>query len=317
MADLEPWFRDIEAARKRVYSLAVATPVSKVVLPGRPDISVLIKREDLQNTGSFKVRGATNKVLSLSPELAARGVITSSTGNHGRGVAAAAQHRGVRAEVVVSKQVAAKKLDGIREYGADITLVGDTPLEAELAAREQAWVSGRTYISPYNDGDVIAGQGTIAAELMEQVPRMDRVYVAVGGGGLISGIGAYLKKVSPETEIVGCWPSTSRVMYECLRAGTIIEVPEEPTLSESTAGGVEPGSLTFDLCQSVIDRTVLVAEQDILQAMRWARSFGWQFEGAAGVAVAAAMVDSEALPDKTAVVIACGRNLSPAVEKLL
>lgn len=317
MADFEHWFVDIQAARKRVYALAAITPVSEIALPNRPDISVFVKREDLQNTGSFKLRGATNKVLSLSPEGAARGVITSSTGNHGRGVAAAARHRGIQAEVFVSKQVAAKKLNDIRDYGAHIRVVGDTPLEAELAARDHASASGVTYISPYNDADVIAGQGTIAAELAEQVPHIDRVYVAVGGGGLISGIGAYLKKVSPRTEIVGCWPGASRVMYECLRAGKIIEFPEEATISESTAGGLEPGTITFELCQAVVDRAVLVSEEEILQAIRWARSLGWQFEGAAGVAVAAAMADIDRLPGKIAVVIACGRNLSPGVEKLI
>jgi len=275
--------------------------------------ALFLKREDLQKTGSFKLRGASNKVLSLSPELASSGVVTSSTGNHGLGVAAAAQHRRIDAEVFVSKQVSAKKLAMIEGYGARIRHAGRNPLEAELAARTAANESGRTYISPYNDAEVIAGQGTIAIELVEQVSRIDRVYVAVGGGGLIGGIGAYLKHASPATEVVGCWPENSRVMYECLRAGRIMEFPESPTVSESTAGGVEPGSITFRLCQMVIDRTMLVSEERILDAMRWAHAQGWSMEGAAGVAIAACFQDASRNPCEAAVVIACGANTSPDV----
>jgi threonine dehydratase len=315
--DLDFWAGQVEAARGRVYQVAVKTPLSEVSFPDRPELKLLVKREDLQKTGSFKLRGATNKLLSLTEEDARRGVVTSSTGNHGLGVAAAAQHRGVDAEVVVSSEVSPKKLDSIREYGARIRVVGTTPLEAELAARAEAQGSGRTYISPYNDREVIAGQGTVGAELLEQLAAVDVVYVAVGGGGLIGGIGAYLKKKSPTTEVVGCWPENSRVMYECLRAGRIIEFPEEATLSQSTAGGVEPGSLTFELCQMVIDRTVLVSEAEILAAMRWGRTLGWQLEGAAGVALAAALADAERAQGRTAVAIGCGRNLSPEVAKLV
>jgi threonine dehydratase len=275
------WVERITAAQARVYRLAQVTPVSTVSWSTGPE-HLLIKREDLQTTGSFKVRGATNKVLSLTPECAAKGVVTSSTGNHGLGVAAAAQFRGIEAEVVVSRQVSPEKVENIGHYGATIRFAGNTPLEAELAARAAAQASGRVYISPYNDVEVIAGQGTIAVELVAQVPVMDTIYVAVGGGGLLGGIGAYLKAVSPKTEVVGCWPRNSRVMYECLQAGRIIEVPEQATFSESTAGAVEPGSLTFELCRQVIDRAVLVSEEEILQAMHWARGRAgtlWQSSG--------------------------------------
>src|SRR5262249_30433134 len=156
----------------------------------------------------------------------------------------------------------------IEGLGARIHHAGDDPLTAELAARRAAEESGRVFISPYNDLDVVAGQGTIAVEMLEQLPALDAVFVAVGGGGLIGGIGAYLKEAAPGCEIVGCWPENSPVMHECLRAGKIVEVPERPTLSESTAGGLEPGSVTFDLCRRVIDRSVLVTEEEILAAMR-------------------------------------------------
>src|SRR5271157_1163813 len=183
----------------------------------------------------------------------------------------------------VSSHVSPEKLPLIQDCGAQIRHSGDNPLEAELAARAVASATGKTYISPYNDPYVIAGQGTIGLGVGQQVDSIDAIYIAVGGGGLISGIGAYMKSVTPQTEIVGCWPENSRVMYECLRVGRVIYFPEQPTLSESTAGGVEPESITLELCQRVIDRGVLVSELEILDAMRWAYQRGWKIEGAAGV----------------------------------
>ena len=310
-ADLTQWKQHIDEARERVYELAVETSVVEFPLDGFPP--ALLKQEHLQKTGSFKLRGATNKILSLTPEQAARGVVTSSTGNHGLGVAAAARHRGIQAEIFLPPQVPPQKVAALEDYGASVTRVGNDPLEAEIAARHAATSSGRTYISPYNDAAVIAGQGTIAPELLRQVPRVDAVFVAVGGGGLISGIGAYLKTTSPETEVIGCWPRNSRVMYECLRVGRILEVPERYTLSESTAGGVEAGSITFELCQSVIDRSVLVGEDEILTALRHAHKHGFAIEGAAALAIAAFRQVAHEYQRKTAVIISCGGNPSPAV----
>jgi len=309
--DLAEWQARIEEASGRIYQLVDQTPIA--LLEGDSRISsprAFLKLEHLQKTGSFKLRGATNKILSLSPEEAAKGVITSSTGNHALGVATAARSRGIDAEVFVSSQVSAKKLRLIEDCGARITVTGANPLDAELAARAAASASGKTYISPYNDPYVIAGQGTIGIEVWQQLPSVDAIYVAVGGGGLVSGIGAYIKSVSRQTEIVACWPENSRVMYECLRAGKVIDFPEQPTLSESTAGGVEPGSITFELCQRVIDRCLLVSETEILEAMRWARQRGWMVEGAAGVAIAAFFKDATDQQKKTAVIISCGGNIA-------
>src|SRR5262249_36446675 len=186
---------------------------------------VFFKREDLQLTGSFKLRGATNKILSLTPQQAVRGVIAASNGNHGMGVAAAAQRAGIAAEVYVSSHVSPSKAAKIEQLGARIARAGSDPLQAEMAARSAAEKSGKVFISPYNDPEVMAGQGTIGMELIRQVPegRLDAVFVAVGGGGLIGGIGACLKHVSPQTEVVGCWAQNSPVLYECIKAGHIID----------------------------------------------------------------------------------------------
>ena len=297
----------------------VETPLEPASdLVRQTQVHLLFKREDLQLTGSFKLRGATNKILSLTPKQAAQGIIAASNGNHGLGVAAAAKRSGIAAEVYVSSHVSPSKAKKIEQLGARLQRVGSDPLEAELAAREAAGCCGKVFISPYNDLDVMAGQGTIAIELLRQQPRLDAVFVAVGGGGLIGGIGAYLKSASPRIEIVGCWPQNSRALYESMKAGRILDVPEQPTLSESTAGGLEPGSVTLKVCKSVIDRCVLVSEDEILTAMRMVRDAkGWVMEGAAGVALAAFLKEPARYAGKSVAVIICGGNVSPEVQQRL
>src|SRR5450755_3505145 len=249
----------IDEAVARVYSVVTETPLVSVSLGSVGHRgAAFAKLEQLQTTGSFKLRGATNKLMSLSKPETAAGVITSSTGNHGLGVATAAKRLSIDAQVFLSSQVTELKREKIRERGARVRIVGDDPLAAEIAARAAALESGRTYISPYNDPYVVAGQGTIAVELMRQAPDVDAVFIATGGGGLLSGIGSYLRHAAPHAEIIGCWPANSPVLYECIKAGRIFDAPESPTLSESTAGGVEDGSITFDLCREVMHHGVLV-----------------------------------------------------------
>src|SRR3954453_142881 len=217
-------------AAERIRPVVVETPVEQIEgLVPNIETEVFFKLENLQKTGSFKLRGASNKILSLSPEQAARGVIAASNGNHGLGVAAAARTAGIAAEVYVSNHVSPSKARRIEEYGAHIKRVGNDPLEAELAARAAASEQGKVFISPYNDVEVMAGQGTIAVELLRQISHLDALFIAVGGGGLIGGIGAYIKRASPQTEVVGCWPVNSPILYESIKAGRILDVAEEPT----------------------------------------------------------------------------------------
>jgi threonine dehydratase len=300
---------EILAAYHRIAPLVRQTP-----LEHSAELGAFLKLEHLQHTGSFKFRGASNKIALLTGEQAAAGVVTASNGNHGLGVAAASRARGIAAEVFVSSQVSDFKARRIEAMGARLHCAGDDPLTAELAARRAAGESGRVFISPYNDLDVVAGQGTVGVELHRQLPQVDAVFVAVGGGGLIGGIGEYLKAVSPATEIVGCWPENSPVMYQCLQAGSIVEVAERPTLSECTAGGLEPGSVTFDVCRRAIDRGVLVSEDETLRAMRRILEIEhWVIEGAAGVAVAAFLQEAPRWRGKNVVIVICGRNLSAEV----
>jgi len=305
----------VAKAAEKIRHSVTETPVEQITgLVPDAGVDVIFKLENLQQTGSFKLRGACNKILSLTSEQASRGVIAASNGNHGLGVAAAARRAGISAEVYVSSHVSPTKATRIEEYGARIQRTGNDPLEAELAARGAANAQGKVFISPYNDEQVMAGQGTIAVELLRQVPALDALFVAVGGGGLIGGIGAYMKHASPATEIIGCWPENSRVLLESIKAGRILDVPEQPTLSESTAGGLEPGSVTLDICAHVIDRSVLVSEDEILGAMRTVRALrGWIIEGAAAVAVAAFMKEAQHYRGRRAAVVICGGNVSEKV----
>ncbi len=311
-SSIEDWGALVDAAHKRIHSSIVETPLEPAsdLVPNFAT-RLLFKREDLQRTGSFKLRGATNKILSLTASQAAAGVIAASNGNHGLGVASAAKRAGIDVEVYVSSHVSPAKARRIEELGARIRCFGSDPLEAELAARAAAGKSGRVFVSPYNDVEVMAGQGTIAIELLRQAPKIDAVFVAVGGGGLIGGVGAYLKHASPKTEVVGCWPENSRVLYESIKAGRIVDFPEAPTLSESTAGGLEPGSVTLGVCKHVIDRYAFVSEDEILAAMRLVQQAkGWLMEGAAAVALAAFLKDAKRYETKTVAVIICGGNVS-------
>lgn len=237
-----------------------------------------------------KFRGASNKLRLLTDEQRQQGVITASTGNHGQAMALAGKLAGVKATIYAPEQAAAIKLEAIRALGGEVELIPGDALNAELAADSAAQQQGKIYISPYNDRQIIAGQGTCGMEMVEQQPDLDAVFVAVGGGGLISGIATVLKKLSDKTQIIGCWPANATSMYTSLENGKIQEVAEQETLSDGTAGGVEPGAITFALCQQLIDQKVLVSEQEIKDAMRLiAHTDRWMIEGAAGVALAAAL----------------------------
>jgi len=275
---------------------------------------VFLKCEHLQPTGSFKIRGATNKVRLMGRSDRRKGVTTASTGNHGKAVAHAARAAGMAATVYVAAGAAPGKIDGIRALGAELVVVDGTPLEAELLARKAATVQGQTYISPYNDLDVVAGQGTLGLELLDQAPDLDAVFVSVGCGGLIGGTGTALKALCPQIDVVGVWPTNSPCMLRALEAGKIIDVAEQPTLSDGTAGAIEPDSVTFPICEAVIDHTAEVSEAEIAAAMQQiARADHWMVEGAAGVALAGLVQRAAAYRNKKVAVVLCGRNIDPEV----
>lgn len=271
---------------------------------------VYLKMEHLQHTGSFKLRGALNKLISLPKDELTKGVVTASNGNHGAAVCFAAKQLGTSTIVYMKKGSSSDRVRRIRSLGGSTRLFGANPVEAEVKARAVAAKRGQVFISPYNDQEVIAGQGTIGVELYRQLQDIDLVFVAVGGGGLISGVAAYLKQRIPHVRMIGCWPANSRVLYESIRAGHVVDFPETPTISESTAGGIENGSITLDLCRNLIDDYVLVSEEEIVHALKLIVSEERMIvEGAAGVAVAGYLKERQKYKRKTVVILLCGRNI--------
>jgi len=290
----------IEAAASRIRPYIRETPVEP------SDNNVWLKCEQMQRSGSFKLRGALNSILSLSPDAIARGVVTASTGNHGRAVATALAAVGARGTVYLPHSAPAVKVRALRRFSnIELVFEGDEGGATELAARSVAEREGRPYISPYNDATVIAGQGTLGLEFAAQCPSLDAVFVAVGGGGLISGIASAMR-----CQIVGCWPENSVAMYESMRAGEIVAPPERPTLSDATAGSVEPGAITLDLCRSLIDECVLVSEAEIADAIRFMIAEHQMIvEGAAGVAVAAYRKTAARYAGRSVGIVLCGGNI--------
>lgn len=305
------WKNEILAAEQRIRPHVRETPLERSpYLSQKGGAEVYLKLEHLQHTGSFKLRGATNKLLSLSSEQLSRGVIAASTGNHGMAVSYAASKLGARATIYMKEGTLPEKVELIRALGGATVFHGENPVHAESKAREVARQNGQVFISPYNDAQVVAGQGTLGVELERQLPQMDAVFISVGGGGLISGIASYLKAVNTRVKIVACWPENSRVMYECMKAGRVIEFPEKETLSDSTAGGVEEGAITLELCRSLIDDCILVAEDEIRAAMKLILDKErWAVEGAAALPVAAYLQQAKNYAGRRVAVLLCGRNI--------
>lgn len=302
----------IRAADRRIREHVRKTPLElSAGLSKALGLELYLKCEHLQRTGSFKFRGATNKLSTLGDEDRKRGVVTASSGNHGLAVATAAKRLGIPVTIYLPAAVSPVKLAGIEVLGAETCLVEGDAFFAERTARKTGREEGRKYVSPYNDLEIIAGQGTIGVELASQGEGLDAVFIAVGGGGLMSGIGGYLKAVSPDTRIIGCWPENSPALLRSLEEGRIIEVEESPTLSDGTAGGVDADSVTFPICQRVIDDTVTVTEEEIRTAMRdVAVHDRWMIEGAAAVPVAAARKLAGDFRGKRVAAILCGRNIA-------
>ncbi len=278
----------------------------------RAGAQVRLKLENLQVTGSFKARGAFNKLLSLAPAELSRGIVAASTGNHGAAVAYSAKRLGLSAIVFVPENASPAKVENIRRFGASIIAHGAEGGVTETFARAYAAENGMTYASPYNDVDVIGGQGTMGLEIASSMPDIDAVVVPLGGGGMISGIAGYLKAIRPGVRIIAASPRNSMSMIESVRAGAIVETEHRPTLSDGTAGGVEPGSITFELCRSLVDDFVVVDESEIAQSMKaFIETHHMLCEGSAGVALAAL----DTLRDrglKNVAAVVSGANISAA-----
>ncbi|MFV2015131.1 MAG: pyridoxal-phosphate dependent enzyme, partial [Candidatus Heimdallarchaeota archaeon] len=256
---------EIKAANNRIREFVVKTPLVKF-MGGLNDKPVYLKLENYQHTGSFKLRGALNKVLSLADGEKNQGVITASTGNHALATAYALKLTNGKGTIYLPKTVILAKLDKLQKYNVALVHFGNDSAETEVEARRVSEIENIPFISPYNDYKVIAGQGTIGIELLEDLKDIDNVFVTVGGGGLISGISCYLKSINPSIKIYACQPINSAVMYHSINEGKIVEMESKSTLSDGSAGGIEINSVTFELVQKFVDDFILVSEDEIKTA---------------------------------------------------
>ncbi|EKQ68305.1 L-threonine ammonia-lyase [Leptolyngbyaceae cyanobacterium JSC-12] len=298
----------------RVYDVAQETPLEIAPnLSARLNNTLLLKREDMQSVFSFKLRGAYNKMAKLPPDLLQQGVIAASAGNHAQGVALGAKRLGSRAIIVMPVTTPQVKIDAVRARGGEVVLHGDTYDDAYAYARQLEAEKGLTFIHPFDDPDVIAGQGTIGMEILRQYQQsIHAIFVAIGGGGLISGIAAYVKRIRPEIKIIGVEPIDSDAMYQSLKAGERVRLSQVGLFADGVAVR-QVGEETFRLCQQYVDEIIRVDTDDTCAAIKDVfedtRSI-LEPAGALAIAAAKAYVEREQIQGETLVAIACGANMN-------
>jgi len=304
---------DIFQARQMIAPLVRRTPlIESDALGERAGASVYLKLETLQRTGTFKARGAANKILNLSDDERAQGVITVSTGNHGRAVAYVAGRLGITAVVCISERVPQNKVDALRRLRPELVVHGHGQDDAARRAENLRQERGLAMIHPFDDPHIIAGQGTIGLELLQARPEVDTVLVPLSGGGLISGIALALKSASPAIRVVGVSMERSPVMYHSLRAGHPVELPEEDTLADSLLGGIGlENAHTFSIVQQLVDDVILVSEEEIAEAMAFAlKEHHLVTEGAGAVGIAALLNGKVNGLGRHVAVVVSGGNVS-------
>ena len=312
----EPILAEVFLAKKRIRPIIYRTPLVPSSRLAEPlGTNVFLKLESLQVTGSFKIRGAANKLSVLSENERQRGVITVSSGNHGRAVAYVAKEFGLRAVICVSEAVPQNKIQAIRELGAEIVVAGKTYDEANEFALQLKDERRLTMVHPFDDADIIAGQGTIGLELMDDLPEIDTVIVPLSGGGLLSGVALALKSIKPSIHTVGVTMDQGAAMVESLKAGHIVEVQEQPTLADALAGGLgEQNLYTFNLIQKYVDETVLVSESEIASAMIFVLDkHHLVVEGGGAVGIAALMHKKVKKVGENTVIVISGSGVDLAV----
>ena len=309
--------KDFYSVRRRIGRLIRETPLERSpFLSDHSGGEIWLKLENQQITGSFKARGALNKLLQLSEEERGRGIVAASSGNHAQGVGYAARMLGIVATIVVPSNTPKVKLEAIRRFGVELVVRGDEYMEAERLARRIEREEGRPFISGYNDLDVVAGQGTVGLEMMEAMPDLDVVLVPVGGGGLISGVGCAVKSIDPGVEVVGVQSVASPVMCESVRQGRIVDIELWESVAEGLHGGIEEGAITFEMCQRYVDEFMLVQEETIVRSMGLMLSRQHQVvEGSGAVGVAAIMENPDKFSDRVVGVVISGGNVDTELVK--
>jgi threonine dehydratase len=298
----------------RVYDVAQETPLEYASnLSARLNNRIMLKREDMQSVFSFKLRGAYNKMAQLSPDRLAQGVIAASAGNHAQGVALAASRLGTRAIIVMPVTTPQVKVNAVKTRGGEVVLFGDTYDDAYAYARQLEAEKGLTFIHPFDDPEVIAGQGTIGMEILRQCQQpIHAIFVAIGGGGLISGIAAYVKRLRPEIKIIGVEPVDADAMYQSLKAGHRVRLSQVGLFADGVAVR-QVGEETFPLCQKYVDDIILVNTDDTCAAIKDVfedtRSI-LEPAGALAIAAVKAYVEREQIQGQTLIAVACGANMN-------
>ena len=309
---------DVYAAHKRIGGWIRRIPLEhSPILSELFGCDVWLKLENRQLTGSFKIRGAANRLMLLKPEERGRGVVAASSGNHAQGVAYAARGLGVRVVIVVPENTPKVKRDAIRALGAELTVHGAEYMDAERLAQRMSCDDGMPFLSPYNDPDLIAGQGTVGLEMLEDEPGLDAVLVPVSGGGLISGVATVWKEAS-DAEVIGVQTEASPVMYESVKAGKIIDIQMFDTVAEGLHGGIEQGSVTFPICQRLVDDWIVVKEETIKDTMRLMLLRQHEIvEGSGAVGVAALMEQASRFKGRKVGIVISGGNVDETLLRVL
>ncbi|HEX6139194.1 MAG TPA: pyridoxal-phosphate dependent enzyme [Candidatus Limnocylindria bacterium] len=314
-----PLLSDVLAARRRLAGIALRTPLepSPALAEEAGATEVRLKLELLQPVGSFKIRGAHNRVALIAEQQPDAALVTASSGNHGIAVATAAAGHGMRLTVLVGAGISPAKLERLRSLESDLCVVevfGRDSDDAEAEARRRDGENIAVYVPPYNDPDVVAGQGTVGVEILEDWPECDAMVVPIGGGGLIAGIGLWAKALRPGLRLVGVQPAASPPMYAYLESGSTKPMPIAPTLADGVAGNIERDSITWRMCRQLVDEVVVVDEEQIADAMRWlADRHHLIAEGSGVLPVAALRARLGGLGERRVAAVLTGRNVETSV----
>ena len=305
-------FEDIVRAEKIVSKHIITTPaVHSKALSEAVGEHIYLKLENQQITGSFKIRGAINAISNLSPAQKKAGVVALSTGNHGRGLAFAANLMKIRCIICMSKLVPNNKIEGIKALGAEVRLIGTSQDEAQLEADRLSIEEGMTYVSPFDNIDVIAGQGTLGLEINQQIPKLNFAFVPLSGGGLICGVSRALKSLNRNLKVIGVSMDRGAAMYESQKAGKPIFVKEEESLADALTGGIGlDNKYTFELTKQLVDEIVLVSEKEIADGIHYAYWHESQIVEGAGAVAIAALLNKKFKPNGPSVALMCGRNIN-------